>query len=317
MVRELPSVQPSRKEQEPCDKPDKCHECDKILTCKYYKEPCDEPKYTGNEFFNFDAPMVKKSMDAISREAVLQELTFIGGDIEPDDLTCIFRDRIKQLPSVQPIECDDAISRNAVVQQLEAFGEDFTDYRELFTNILNLPSVQPRVQERYWISKDNNIYKLSDVPTITVPQINGIDMVSREQVLNVIADFVTFEEYIDENHRLTFVPLEKKINMMPSVQPKPIECDDCVSRDAVVDLLNMRLFGKELFKALYELPSVQPSRKGHCKDCKYFERDSVAKLDNMPLIVAHEVCRRWGNGCKTNQDGYCHLFESADMRGAE
>ena len=28
-------------EQEPCDNPDKCHECDKILTCNYYKGPCD------------------------------------------------------------------------------------------------------------------------------------------------------------------------------------------------------------------------------------------------------------------------------------
>ena len=28
-------------EQEPCDHPDRCHECEKILTCTYYKQ---EPK---------------------------------------------------------------------------------------------------------------------------------------------------------------------------------------------------------------------------------------------------------------------------------
>jgi hypothetical protein len=48
---------------------------------------------------------------------------------------------------------------------------------------------------------------------------------------------------------------------------------------------------------------------GHCKDCKYFEYDSVAKVDGIPLIVAHEICSRWGDGCKTKEDGYCFLFE--------
>lgn len=46
-----------------------------------------------------------------------------------------------------------------------------------------------------------------------------------------------------------------------------------------------------------------------CKECKYFEYDSVAKVDGIPLIVAHEICNKWGNGCKTREDGYCFLFE--------
>ena len=48
---------------------------------------------------------------------------------------------------------------------------------------------------------------------------------------------------------------------------------------------------------------------GHCKDCKYFEYDSIAKVDGIPLIVAHEICKKWGDGCKTNEDGYCFLYE--------
>ena len=48
---------------------------------------------------------------------------------------------------------------------------------------------------------------------------------------------------------------------------------------------------------------------GHCKDCKYFEYDSVAKVCGIPLIVAHEICSKWGDGCKTKEDGYCFLFE--------
>lgn len=46
-----------------------------------------------------------------------------------------------------------------------------------------------------------------------------------------------------------------------------------------------------------------------CKECKHFEYDSVAKVDGIPLIVAHEICNKWGNGCKTREDGYCFLFE--------
>ena len=53
----------------------------------------------------------------------------------------------------------------------------------------------------------------------------------------------------------------------------------------------------------------QKPKIGHCKDCKYFEYDSVAKVNGIPLIVAHEICSRWGNGCKTKEDGYCFLFE--------
>ena len=46
-----------------------------------------------------------------------------------------------------------------------------------------------------------------------------------------------------------------------------------------------------------------------CKDCKYFEYDTVAKVDGISLIVGHEMCKRWGDGCKTSENGYCFLAE--------
>ena len=72
-------------------------------------------------------------------------------------------------------------------------------------------------------------------------------------------------------------------------------------------------------KAINDLPSVNPQepKTGHCKDCKYFEYDSVAKVDGIPLIVAHEICSRWGDGCKTKEDGYCFLFEPQERNGEE
>lgn len=46
-----------------------------------------------------------------------------------------------------------------------------------------------------------------------------------------------------------------------------------------------------------------------CKDCKYFEYDHMENVSGIPLIVAHEICTRWGDGCKSNENGYCFLFE--------
>lgn len=57
-----------------------------------------------------------------------------------------------------------------------------------------------------------------------------------------------------------------------------------------------------------ELLEKEPTIE-HCKNCKYFEYDNVAKVDGIPLIVAHEICNKWGDGCKTKEDGYCFLFE--------
>ena len=59
----------------------------------------------------------------------------------------------------------------------------------------------------------------------------------------------------------------------------------------------------------------QKPKTGHCKDCKYFEYDSWAKVNGIPLIVAHEICKKWGDGCKTKEDGYCFLFEPQESKG--
>ena len=105
-------------------------------------------------------------------------------------------------------------------------------------------------------------------------------------------------------------------------------CEDAVSRQAVLDLiehynsdgLGAVFYGYEegvkFANAVNKLPSVKQEPKvGHCKDCKYFEYDSVAKVDGIPLIVAHEICNKWGDGCKTKEDGYCFLFEP--QKGSE
>lgn len=49
-----------------------------------------------------------------------------------------------------------------------------------------------------------------------------------------------------------------------------------------------------------------------CKDCKHFEKDAFATIDGIPLIIGHEVCTKWGAGCKTKEDGYCFMFEAKE-----
>lgn len=42
-----------------------------------------------------------------------------------------------------------------------------------------------------------------------------------------------------------------------------------------------------------------------CKECQHFEQDLWRTVDGVPLIVAYEICNFWGNGCRTNPEGYC------------
>ena len=88
---------------------------------------------------------------------------------------------------------------------------------------------------------------------------------------------------------------EEAINHLKTVAKSAI---DSGYDSAVVDAVDMAREALE-----------QESKTGHCKDCKYFEYDSAVKVDGAPLIVAHEICSKWGNGCKTREDGYCFLFE--------
>lgn len=107
----------------------------------------------------------------------------------------------------------------------------------------------------------------------------------------------------------------KVIDPSGSSSENPNKCDDAISRRAVMDEISdynndFDYTTNELYDRIKRMSSVTSQPKiGHCKDCKYFEYDSVAKVDGVPLIVAHEICSKWGNGCKTSEDGYCFLFE--------
>ena len=126
------------------------------------------------------------------------------------------------------------------------------------------------------------------------------DAISREDALKCFEGF-------HQTETLAVGYVRSRIRQLPPVTPsRPTEhksiCDDCIYfADGK---------GSKKCDSCELTGTNKPSRhKGHCKDCKYFEYDSVAKVDGIPLIVAHEICSRWGNGCKTREDGYCFLFE--------
>ena len=158
------------------------------------------------------------------------------------------------------------------------------------------------------------------------------DAISREAVDKRLVELLSGDLY-NEEMRDKIVKLRLYLFDLPSVNVKPIECDDAISREAVLEGIEElkrspwatanRSHGYEylITEALdvvkdlcvKQLPSVT-QKSGKCKNCKYFEYDSVAKVDGIPLIVAHEICKRWGDGCKTSEDGYCYLFEPQEVR---
>lgn len=45
-----------------------------------------------------------------------------------------------------------------------------------------------------------------------------------------------------------------------------------------------------------------------CKDCKYFEYDHLYIIQDIP-VIGHLVCNKWGDGCRTDENGFCFMGE--------
>ena len=110
--------------------------------------------------------------------------------------------------------------------------------------------------------------------------------------------------------------LQSILAELPPVTPQP--CSNAIDRAEAIKIASGFCHPANVAKELAKLPPVTAEPKmGRCKDCKYFEYDSVAKVDGIPLIVAHEICSKWGDGCKTKEDGYCYLFEPQETQESD
>lgn len=88
--------------------------------------------------------------------------------------------------------------------------------------------------------------------------------------------------------------------------------DDTISRAAVLDEIHKYMEECDytigtLYDNICEMPSAQPEII-RCKDCKHFEYDHLYIIHGIP-VLGHEVCNAWGDGCKTNENGYCFMAE--------
>lgn len=91
---------------------------------------------------------------------------------------------------------------------------------------------------------------------------------------------------------------------------------DLIDRQAVIDAA-LKMFnawyGRSLkrddeIRARFSvLPSAQPEII-RCRDCKHFEYDHPYVIQGVP-VLGHLVCNRWGDGCKTDEDGFCFMGE--------
>lgn len=59
--------------------------------------------------------------------------------------------------------------------------------------------------------------------------------------------------------------------------------------------------------AIENVPPADVEPVVRCKDCHFFEADHWETVSEVPLIVAHNICTRWGRGCQTTEDGFCFM----------
>ena len=151
-----------------------------------------------------------------------------------------------------------------------------------------------------------------------------MELISREQAIEVLERAKqnirhNIERAIGRAICEILDEIENAIKQLPSTNCSEIPNNsDLISRQAVIETVMECYDNDELFEVyedkLRELPPAQ-HEVVRCKDCKHFEYDHVENINGIPLIVAHEICMRWGDGVKTSENGYCFLAERREVTG--
>ena len=102
------------------------------------------------------------------------------------------------------------------------------------------------------------------------------DTISREAVINAIYK-MELSNWVKED-------IEKMIQQLPSVQPKPIECEDAISREWLMRKATERFYTTNYFNhisaMIEEAPPVEPSRrKGHWIDNRHKQGVTCSECD--------------------------------------
>lgn len=71
---------------------------------------------------------------------------------------------------------------------------------------------------------------------------------------------------------------------------------------------------EECIKAVEEAPTVDAVEVTRCKDCKHYLRNKIYVIEGMP-IMGNQVCEKWGDGCRTDENGFCFMGERRKVDG--
>ena len=88
--------------------------------------------------------------------------------------------------------------------------------------------------------------------------------------------------------------------------------DDILKSAVMIDDRGIQTGYEIAIELIKRQPTIDAVPVIRCKDCKNYEYDHVEKVYGIPLIVAHEICKRWGEGRKTSENGWCFLAERKD-----
>ena len=58
-------------------------------------------------------------------------------------------------------------------------------------------------------------------------------------------------------------------------------------------------------------PTIDAVSVVRCKDCKHYLRNELYAIEGIPLMC-NEVCKKWGGGCRTDENGFCYMGERSE-----
>ena len=95
-----------------------------------------------------------------------------------------------------------------------------------------------------------------------------------------------------------------------AIKALPKHCEKILTANVSYETADIyRIATDHAIDVIKTLPAADVVEVIRCKDCKYFNLNKWGKVNDIPLIVAHEICDFWGNGCKTDKDAYCSFVE--------
>lgn len=95
------------------------------------------------------------------------------------------------------------------------------------------------------------------------------------------------------------------------------ELDDCDTEEEKCRINDEMYYSTQSFIDVMKCqPVVDAVPVVRCRDCKYFELNHFEKINDfpIPIIISHEICTKWSEGCKTSSEGYCFMGERKDCK---